>query len=329
MSAVIDAIRLIVYFRTSPLEAVLKSLKSKEAARTRVALRLKRRRSSLLYLIAERAAYLEALGVDRLSATRELAEEFRIRLEEDMRRVRDIMNFVVYAVSMLYFAAAIGFILGLISAAGVAMAYAMLGVIAGPLAYLETVMRPLKRWPYHIVALATLPALVAWLWPPAAILTVPVATIYGTWYWRELQKAFDEVRLAMRMRAAETDLGRELVEVARAVKESGAMDLEATAEHIFRLYYAYLDSMRKSAIMRALVIVAVFVVLTIALVTLSSNLAPLVEKAQGAPFKVQMVDIKPLVYAAAVAGAVAAGRLTESYAATPLYMPMILAVLFV
>jgi len=329
MSAVVDAIRLIVYFRTSPLEAALKSLKSKEAARTRVALRLKRRRFSLLYLVAERAAYLEALGVDRQTATRELAEEFRIRLEEDMRRVRDVMNFVVYAVSMLYFAAAIGFILGLISEVGAAMAYAMLGVTAGPLAYLETVMRPLKRWPYHIAALASLPGLAAWLWPPAAVLTVPAAVVYGLWYWREAQKALEEVRLAMRMRAAETELGRELVEVARAVRESGAMDLEATAEHVFRLYYAYLDSMRKSAIMRALVIVATFAVLVVALVTLASNLAPLVEKAQGAPFKVQMVDIKPLVYAAAVAGAVAAGRLTESYAAVPLYMPMTLAILFI
>jgi len=40
------------------------------------------------------------------------------------------------------------------------------------------------------------------------------------------------------------------------------------------------------------------------------------------------VGIRPLVYAAVV-GAVAAGRLTESYAAVPLYTPMTLALLFV
>jgi len=327
--SVVDAIRLIVYFRTSPLEAALKALRSKEAARTRVALRLRRRRSSLLYLVAERAAYLEALGVDRATATRELAEEFRVRLEEEMRRAREVMNFVVYAVAMLYFAAAIGFILGMVSEAGVALAYAMYIATAGPLAYLEAVMRPARRWPYHIAALATAPALLAGLWPPIAILTVPVAVAYGAWYWRGLQRALDEVRLAMRMRAAETDLGRQLVEVARAVRESGALDLEATAEHLLRLYYAYLEGMRKSALARALVVVAVFVVLVAALATLSANIAPIVEKAQGAPIRLYTVDIKPLVYAAAIAGAVAAGRLTESYAAVPLYTPMTLALLFV
>jgi len=329
MSAMIDAIRLIVYFRTSPLEAALKSLKSKEAARTRVALRLKRRRSSLLYLVAERAAYLEALGVDRTTATRELAEEFKVRLEEDMRRVRDVMNFAVFAVAMLYFSAAIGYIMALISPVGLMMAYAMYASLALPLAYVETTMRPVRKWPYHIAVLAMLPALLAGVWPPAAILTVPVAAVYGLWYWREVKRALDEVRFAMRMRAAETDVGRELVEVARAVKESGAMDLEATAEHLFRLYYAYLDSMRKSAIFRAASVVATFVVLVVAMATLSAQLAPLVKQAQGAPLSIYYVDAKPLIYAAAVAGAFVAGRLTESYAAAPIYSPMALAVLFV
>jgi len=45
---------------------------------------------------------------------------------------RDVMNFVVYAVAMLYFAAAIGFILGVVSEAEVAMAYAMYIATAGP-----------------------------------------------------------------------------------------------------------------------------------------------------------------------------------------------------
>jgi len=329
MSAVVDAIRLIVYFRTSPLEAALKSLKSREAARTRVALRLKRRRSTPLYLVAERAAYLEALGVDRAVATKELADEFRVRLEESMRQMRDVMNFVVFAVAMLYFSAAIGYILGLVSPVGVAMAYAMYAAMALPLAYMETAMRPIRRWPYHITALAMLPALLAGAWPPAAILTVPVAAVYGAWYWREVKKALDEVRLAMRMRAAETELGRELVDIARAVRESGAMDLEATAEHLFRLYYAYLESMRRSAIFRAASVVATFVVLTVAMATLSAQLTPLVEKAHGAPLPIYYVDVKPLIYVAAVAGAVVAGRLTESYAAAPIYSPMVLAILFI
>jgi len=307
----------------------LKALRSREAARTRVALRLRRRRSSLLYLVAERAAYLEALGVDRAAATRELAEEFRVRLEEEMRRGREVMNFVVYAVAMLYFSAAVGYILALVSPVGLAMAYAMYADAALPLAYLEASLKPLKRWPYHVAAMATAPALLAGVWPPVAILTVPVAVVYGVWYWRGVQRALDEVRLAMRMRAAETDLGRQLVEVARAVRESGALDLEATAEHLFRLYYAYLEGMRKSALLRAASIVATFVVLTVALTTLSAQLSPLVQEARGAPIPIYAVDIKPLVYAAALVGAVAAGRLTESYAATPLYTPMTLALLFV
>jgi len=66
-----------------------------------------------------------------------------------------------------------------------------------------------------------------------------------------------------------------------------------------------------------------------ALATLSAPLTPLVQEARGAPIPIYAVDIKPLVYAAAIAGAVAAGRLTESYAAVPLYTPMTLALLFV
>jgi len=70
------------------------------------------------------------------------------------------------------------------------------------------------------------------------------------------------------------------------------------------------------------------VVLVVALTTLSANLAPIVEEARGAPIRLYTVDIRPLVYVAVV-GAVAAGRLTESYAAVPLYTPMTLALLFI
>jgi len=119
-----------------------------------------------------------------------------------------------------------------------------------------------------------------------------------------------------------------LVEVARAVRESGALDLEAAAENLFRLYYAYPEGMRKAAVFRAASIVATFVVLIVALAALSAQLSPLVQEARGAPIPIYAVDIRPLVYAAVV-GAVAAGRLTESYAAVPLYTPMTLALLFV
>jgi len=45
---ILDVVQLIVYFRTASAEAALKSVKSAEARRTAIALRLRRRRRSML-----------------------------------------------------------------------------------------------------------------------------------------------------------------------------------------------------------------------------------------------------------------------------------------
>ncbi|MFB6491533.1 MAG: hypothetical protein TU35_009955, partial [Thermoproteus sp. AZ2] len=86
-----EALEFISYFRTSSTEAALKSIPSKAAAKVRAALKLRRRRANdVLYLIAERAQYLEALGFDRGQAVQQLADEYRLRLEESQRRIRDV-----------------------------------------------------------------------------------------------------------------------------------------------------------------------------------------------------------------------------------------------
>ncbi|MEM1597926.1 MAG: hypothetical protein QXP31_03495 [Pyrobaculum sp.] len=329
----LDPVKLIVYFRTAPLESALRAIRTREAARVRAALKLRRRLpSSLLYLVAERAAYLEAVGVDRAQATKELAEELRIRLEEHLRRVQSLLNFVVFAVATLYLSAAMGGVLSLISPVGTTMMLGFIAASAVMLLLVEPYLRPIRRWNYYVAAAASAPAVLSIAHPAFAVLAAAVGAAYAYWYLSAAREAREELDLVAsgRVRTGETDLAKEMAEVVRAVRESGAFDLQATAEFLMRIWLAYLDSVRRSALVRALVVVATFAIFAGSMYVLASLFAPFAKTPVPPvlPLKIGQLDPRPAVYVAALSAMVIAGRLTDSYAATPAYSPLVLALLF-
>ncbi|MFB6491453.1 MAG: hypothetical protein TU35_009540, partial [Thermoproteus sp. AZ2] len=253
-----EALEFISYFRTSSAEAALKSIPSKAAAKVRAALKLKRRRpNDVLYLIAERAQYLEALGFDRALAVQQLADEYRLRLEESQKRIGDVYNFMVYAIGMVIFGAIIaGVILGILSPIGAMTATALTAVAAGVLPMLEMYTSPIRRWNYGLAAIAMLPAAAAIALPWMAWLTIPAAALYGLlYYWPRYKEAREEYARATRglIRDASTPAARAAARVMRAVKEAGSFDLQATAEYLLRLYDQFQSAMRRDGLVRALV----------------------------------------------------------------------------
>lgn len=331
-----DEIKFIVCVRTAPVDSCLRSLGSREAAQVRVALRLGRRLSSTMYKLAERARYLEAIGVDRLEATKELAEEYRLRLEESARAARSMLDFVAMAIALVYLTAAVQSILGIVSPIGVTAAVAMLSTSLGMLALLEQYVRPVRSWDYRLALLASTPALLSYAIPAMAVVATAVAVAYGRWYFAQLREVDEEVSLAVRGRisVARTEAGRAAAEIARAVREAGARDLEATAEYLFRLHQAYVEAMRRSALMRAAVVAAIYVVLVVALTYLASILAPIVQQSSQAGaampgLALSNINVRPVAYLAGVVAMVVAGRMTESYAAVPVYSPLLLSMLFI
>ena len=149
-----------------------------------MALRLRRRRRTLLYDIVERAQYMELIGIDRKTAVELLASEFRFRLEEEMRRARNLFNFVVYSAAMTVFAAiVVGVILGILSPVGAQVAAVLVALVVLPLAAVEAFMPPVRKWDYWLAALFAAPAFAAYAVPHAAFATVPAAVIYALWYY--------------------------------------------------------------------------------------------------------------------------------------------------
>ena len=209
-----DAVKFIIYWSTSNVESAVKAVPGKDAAKTRVVLRLARRGSkvgrpnSVLYAIAERAQWLEQMGVDRRVATEQLAAEFRIRLEDRLRRTREAFNMVVYSVSLVFLTAIVIMILGILSpvASSTAWALVLASAVLGVL--VEGFVPPVRRWDYRVTAAAMIPAVVALFWHPAVYLTVPTAIIYGLWYFRLRREAEEEFKMAVRGRfqTASTDL---------------------------------------------------------------------------------------------------------------------------
>ncbi|MEM0183512.1 MAG: hypothetical protein QXU93_08010 [Thermoproteus sp.] len=334
----LDEIKFIVCARTAPVDSCLRALRSNEAAKVRVALRLNRRLPSVLFKLAERAKYLEAIGVERLEATKELADEYRLRLEEIGRNTRSMLDFITMSIALIYLTAAIESVLGIISSIGVTAAIAMLSVSLALLPLLEQYVRPVRTWDYRLAFLASIPALLSYLWPVMAVVGTAIAVIYGRWYFSMIREADEEMVLAMRGRiaVAKTEVGKAAAEIVRTVKETGARDLEATAEYLFRLYQTFQESMRRSSLMRAAVVAAIYVVLVVALSYLSSIMAPLIQQASqqgGIPqlpaLQLSNINIRPIAYLAGVAAMIVAGRMTESYAAVPIYSPLLLSMLFI
>lgn len=334
----LEALEFIAYFRVSSTEAALKSIASKAAAKVRAALRLRRRRpNDVLYLLAERALYLEALGFDRALAVQQLADEYRLRLEESQKRIRDVYNFVVYAIGMVIFGAIVaGVILGILSPIGAITATALIAVAAGVLPLLEMYTRPVRSWNYALAVVAMLPAGLAMIWPLASIITIPAAVLYGLlYYWPRYKEAVSEYARASRgsLPTPTTPAAKAAARVMKAVRETGAFDLQATAEYLLRLYDQFQTALRRDGLMRALVAASLVAVMAAAVAYLYPQLGQIVGQAQeaGAPLPLQlnMPAVRPMVGLIALVAALAAGRMTESYAAAPLYAPLALAVLAV
>jgi hypothetical protein len=329
---VLDAVALIVHYRTSSTEAALKALGSPEARRVAVALRLRRRRGTLLYRIAERALFMEAMGVDRRVATELLASELRLRLEDEHRRARELYNFAVFAASMAVFTAlVVGVFLAPLSPEAASMASLVAALEAVPLAALERLCPPARRWNYGLAAAAMAPAALSLAEPWLSLLAAPAAALYGVYYIRRLREAGEELAMAMRgqLTHAETDTARQAAEIMRAVRTSGAYDLMAAAEYMMRVAEAHLSSLRREGLMRALVIVSLVIIAAAAAASFWPQLAFMAEQVKGGPLKLYVVSARPAIGALALVSAAVAGRLTESYAAAPLYSPLAIAQLFV
>jgi hypothetical protein len=330
---ILDAVQFIVYYRTASAEAALKSLKSPEARRTAIALRLRRRRRSLLYDIAERALYMERVGVDRRSAVEQLASEFRFRLEDELARAKNIFNFVVYAASMVVFTAIIlGVVLGILSPIGGQAAALVTALVVAPLFTIEGFMPPIRRWDYWISAAFMAPAAAAYFVPQAALATVPAAAIYALWYYiPRYREAEEEFRMAARggLAYAATPMGKQAAEIMKAVRYSGSFDLQAAAEYMMRLAEHHYSSLRREGLIRALVTASLVLVAALAVVWLYPQLTSIAAQAQGSPLPLYITSPKPMMWLLSFMTAVVAGRMTESYAAAPLYSPLVLSVLFV
>ena len=140
---ILDTILFIVYYRTASAAVALKSVKTAAARRAAVLLRLRQRARGMLFEIAERAHYLEQEGVDRKVAVEQLVSEFRVKLEEELRRVRTIFNFVVMSAAMvIMMGILLGVILGILSPLASQYATALVALLLFPLYALEPFLPP-------------------------------------------------------------------------------------------------------------------------------------------------------------------------------------------
>jgi hypothetical protein len=330
---ILDAILFIVYYRTASAATALKSIKTAAARRAAVLLRLKQRTRGMFFEIVERAHYLEQEGTDRKVAVEQLVSEFRIKLDEELRRTRNIFNFVVMSAAMVVMMSILlGVILGVLSPLASQYAVMLVILILFPLYALEPFLPPIRRWDYWLTALFTTPAAAAYFAPQAAYATIPAALIYAAWYYvPRYVEAQEEFRMAARGRVAfaSTPLARQAVEITRAVRQSGAFDIQAVAEYLLRLAEHHYTSLRREGLMRGLIIISFVVVAAFAVSWLWPLLATLAEQAEGGPLPLYFASPKPMLWLVSMAAAAAAARMTESYAALPLYTPITLTLLLV
>jgi hypothetical protein len=330
---ILDTILFIVYYRTASVATALKSIKTAAARRAAVLLRLRQRARGILFEIVERAYYLEQEGTDRKVAVDQLVSEFRIRLEEELRRVRNIFNFVVISVAMVVMMSILlGVILGILSPVASQYATALVTLILFPLYALESFLPPVRRWDYWLAVFFSMPAVAAYFTPQAAYATIPAALIYAVWYYiPRYMEAQDEFRMAARGRLAfaATPLAKQAVEIIRAVRQSGAFDIQAVAEYLLRLAEHHYSSLRREGLMRGLIVLSFVVVAAFAVSWLWPQLSTLAEQAKEGPLPLYFSSPRPMLWLVSMAVAVAAGRMTESYAAVPLYTPITLTLLLV
>ncbi|MGC9119382.1 MAG: hypothetical protein ACP5I3_10395 [Thermoproteus sp.] len=336
----LDPVKFIVYWATSNTEAALRSLGSNEAAKTRVALRLAARganvrRSSILYALAERALWLEQIGAERNEAVEQLVAEYRLRLEDYMRRVQNAFNTVIFTASMTFLTAIVVLILGVLSPAASAMAYMLAFTGLSIAIVLEGLVPPARRWDYRVTAAAMVPAVAALFWTPAVYLTVPTAVAYGIWYFRLRREAEEELRLAVRgkLQAASTDMAKEALDIVRAVKTSGAYYMQTAAEFLLRMAENFYSSIRTDGLIRGLVVLSLVFVAAAAVRQVYSPLMSMVAAAQQAgsslPIQLHTFHVKPVMMAFGFVASVLAGRMAESYAMSPVFTPIMLAALLV
>jgi len=329
----LDTILFIVYYRTAPVAAALRAIKSRRARRAAVLLRLRRRERGMFFEIVERAYFLEQAGADRRAAVDQLVSEFRVLLEEEQRRARNVFYFVVVSAAMVVMTAVmLGVVLGMLSPLAVQYASALVALMLPPLFALEALLPPVRRWDYWLAALFAAPSVAAYFTPQAALATVPAALIYALWYYvpRYLE-AVDEFRMASRGRLAfaTTPMARQAVEIVQAVRNSGAFDLQAVAEYLLRLADHHYAALRREGVIRAAITASFVAVAAAAVAWLWPQLAALAAQAEGGPLPLHFSSPRPMLWLISMAAAVVAARMTESYAAVPLYTPLTLSVLFV
>ena len=330
---ILDTILFIVYYRTASTATALKSIKTAAARRAAVLLRLKQRARGMLFEIVERAYYLEQEGTDRKVAVEQLVSEFRVKLEEELRRARTVFNFVVMSAAMvILMSILLGVILGILSPLASQYATMLVALLLFPLYALEPFLPPIRRWDYWLVALFTAPAVAAYFAPQAAYATIPAALIYAAWYYvPRYAEAQEEFRMAARGRVAfaATPLAKQAVEIMRAVRQSGAFDIQPVAEYLLRLAEHHYTSLRREGLMRGLIVISFVVVAAFAVSWLWPQLATLAEQAKEGPLPLYFSSPRPMLWLVSMAAAAAAGRMTESYAAVPLYTPITLTLLLV
>jgi hypothetical protein len=330
---ILDTILFIVYYRTASVMTALKSIRTAAARRAAVLLRLRQRARGMLFEIVERAYYLEQVGTDRRVAVEQLVSEFRIKLEEELRRTRNIFNFVVISTAMVVMMSIVlGVLLGILTPVASQYATMLVTLLLVPLYALEPFLPPVRKWDYWLAVLFSMPAVAAYFIPQAAYATIPAALIYAAWYYipRYLE-ARDEFHLAARGRLAfaATPLARQAVEIMRAVRQSGAFDIQALAEYLLRLAEHHYSSLRREGLIRGLTIISFVVVAAFAVAWLWPQLSAIADQSKDAPLPFQLSSPKPMLWLVSLAAAVAAGRMTESYAAAPLYTPITLTLLLV
>ncbi len=330
---ILDAILFIVYYRTASTTNALKSIKTAAARRAAVLLRLRQRTRGMLFEIVERAYYLEQEGTDRKVAVEQLVSEFRIKLEEELRRTRNVFNFVVLSAAMVVMMIVlVGVILGILSPLVSQYATMLATLLLFPLYALEPFHPPIRKWDYWLTALFATPAVAAYFVPQAAYATIPAALIYAMWYYiPRYMEAQEEFRMAARGRLAfaSTPLAKQAVEIMRAVRQSGAFDIQAVAEYLLRLAEHHYTSLRREGLMRGLIIISFVVVAAFAVAWLWPQLSALAEQAREGPIPLYFTSPKPMLWLVSLAAAAAAARMTESYAALPLYTPITLVLLLV
>jgi hypothetical protein len=330
---ILDTILFIVYYRTASVATALKSVRTAAARRVAVLLRLKQRTRGMFYEIVERAYYLEQEGTDRKVAVEQLVSEFRIKLEEELRRTRTIFNFVVMSAAMVVMMSILlGVILGILSPLASQYATALVALLLFPLYILEPFLPPIRKWDYWLTALFAIPTVAAYFVPQAAYATIPAALIYAVWYYiPRYMEAREEFRMAVRGRVAfaTTPLAKQAVEITRAVRQSGAFDIQPVAEYLLRLAEHHYTSLHREGLMRGLIIISFVVVAAFAVSWLWPQLSALAVQAKEGPIPLYFTSPVPMLWLISMAAAAAAARMTESYAAVPLYTPITLTLLLV